>query len=132
MSEQQSKSKREEDSGEFLDNPTNRIAGALGLIVVGVLFLLAQMNVLSLSGNWWAIFIAIPAVLMLYNAYTAYNRDGGITPEVRKNVSGGAVVATVALVAATGRWETLWPLFLIVPGILLLTGFATTNDRRKR
>lgn len=130
--EYQTPSKREDeglDSDEFFENPTNRTVGAVILIVLGVLFLFSQMNVLDLTGNWWAIFIAVPAVMMLYNAYMAYNRAGGITQEVRKNVSGGAMVGTTAIVAATGRWDTLWPLFLIVLGVLALAGFTGSGKR---
>ena len=122
------KNKNEYTQGEFLEKPATRITGALVLIGLGVFFLLDQMNILTLSGNWWAIFIAIPAVVMLYNAYTAYNRDGRLTAEVRKNVSGGVIVATVAFIAVTDQWGRLWPLFLIVPGVLWLLGMTREKD----
>lgn len=122
------KNETERPQGEALENPATRIIAALALIGLGVFFLLNQMNILNLSGNWWAIFIAIPAVAMLYNAYTAYNRDGRITAEVRKNLSGGVIVATVAFIAATNQWGKLWPLFLIVPGVLLLLGLTREKD----
>lgn len=113
-----------------MNNQSSRVVGGLVLIGLGVVFLLAQLNIFSLSGNWWAIFIALPASLLLYQAYTAYQETGEITGEVRKNVVGGTIVGTVALIAATGQWETLWPLFLIVPGVLVLFGFIS-NEKQK-
>ena len=126
--DEQFEMEEKEKRDQFFDNPTTRTSGAIGLIAIGVIFLLTQNDILDLSGNWWAIFIAIPAVFMLYNAFTAYNREQRVTPEVRKNVSGGAMVAVVAVIAATGEWGTLWPLFLIVPGVLMLLGFSG-NDK---
>ena len=122
------KNDAERTPDEFLENPTTRFTGAIVLIGLGVVFLLSQMDILNLSGNWWAIFIALPAAVMLYNAYTAYNRAGHLTAKVRKNVSGGVIVGTVALIAATGQWGRLWPLFLIVPGILWLLGLTRQTD----
>ncbi len=115
--------------GEFMNNQTNRVTSALVLIGLGVVFLLAQTGLLSLSGNWWAIFIALPAVVMLYNAYSSYQKAGEVTGEVRRNISGGAIIGTVAIIALTGQWGTLWPLFLIVPGVMMLLGFNKQNDQ---
>ncbi len=132
MSEEiQEKPKHDDEraSNPWLEDPKTRVTGAVVLIGLGVLFLLAQFDVLDLSGNWWAIFIAFPAIAMLYNAYTGYTRAGTITDEVRKNVAGGAMVATVAIIAFTGEWGRLWPLFLIVPGVLWLLGFTNRKEK---
>jgi hypothetical protein len=103
-------------------------SGAILLIGLGVVFLLVQADVFDLTGNWWAIFIFFPAAAMLYNAYTGYQRDGVVSEDVRKNISGGVFVGTVAIVAATGEWDKLWPLFLIVLGALMLFGFLKRGD----
>lgn len=114
---------------DLLENRKNRLAGALVLIGLGVVFLLSEIDLLDLSGNWWALFIAFPAVVMLYNAYNAYQQEGRITKEVRDNLSGGAMVSTVAIIAFTGLWGTLWPFFLIVPGVLwLVLGSGQQDD----
>ncbi|GEM_PF-3972606 len=117
--EMEEKEKRD----EFIDRTSWQISGAVTLILLGAFFLLGQNSVLHLADNWWAMFIALPAAVMLYNAYLAYNRNGTVTSEVRKNVTGGSIVAVVAFIAATNQWANLWPLFLIVPGILMLLGF---------
>jgi cytoskeletal protein CcmA (bactofilin family) len=114
--------------GGFMDKQNNRVIGGIVLIGLGVLFLLSQSGLLSLSGNWWAIFIALPAAVMLYNAFTGYQQAGQMTAEVRRNISGGVIVGTVAVIALTGQWGTLWPLFLIVPGVMMLLGFTKQND----
>ncbi|MFC1959130.1 hypothetical protein ACFLYO_00315 [Chloroflexota bacterium] len=127
----QEKPKRSEEGRkpkELLENRTNRLVGAIVLIGLGVFFLLSESNILDLSGNWWAFFIALPAVVMLYNGYMAYQQDGRITKEVRDNVSGGAMVGTVAIIAFTGQWGTLWPFFLIVPGVLWLVLGSAQED----
>ena len=109
--------------GDLADNPLWQLSGAATLIILGVIFLLWQNGVLNLADNWWAIFIALPAAVMLYSAYLAFNRAGRVTSDVRKYVTGGTIVAVVAFIAATNQWAALWPLFLIVPGILMLFGF---------
>lgn len=119
---QQEKLKRNDAVNDVLEKTSSRISGALVMIALGVIFLLMQNNTLRLTGNWWALVIFIPAAVALYNAYTAYNRDGQVTPVVRSQLSSGLVGVTIGVIAATGQWETLWPLFLIVPGVLLLLG----------
>lgn len=118
----------EKPKNDFLENPTTRWIGAVALIVLGILFLLSENKVFLLTGNWWAIFIAIPALLMFYNAYTAYNRDHHTTPDVRKNVTGGVILTLVTIMAATDRWSSLWPLFIIAIGVLILFGFTRQGD----
>ena len=123
-----SEKSQEKPKNDMLENPTTRMIGAVALIVVGLLFLLSENKILILTGNWWALFIAIPAVLLLYNAYSAYNRDQQITAYVRKNLSGGVILSLVTIMAATDRWGSLWPLFLIVVGVLILFGFMRQGD----
>ena len=123
------------DEGEssfdaLLGNQSSRVIGAVVLIGLGVVFLLSQFDVLNLSGNWWALFIAIPAAVMLFRAYSIYSRVGHYSDEVRKNLTGGLIVATVAIIAFTNQWGRLWPLFLIVPGALMLLG--RNNEKAKR
>ncbi len=119
---------QEKPKNDLLENPTTRLIGAIALILLGVLFLLSENKILVLTGNWWALFIAIPALLLLYNAYSVYNRDGHVTTEVRKNFSGGVILSLVTIMAATDRWGSLWPLFLIALGVLTLFGFVRQGD----
>lgn len=123
-----SEKSQEKPKNDILENPMTRLIGAVALILLGILFLLSENKILVLTGNWWALFIAVPALLMLYNAYSAYNRDGHVTVDVRKNLSGGVILALVAIMAATDRWGSLWPLFLIALGVLVMFGFTRQGD----
>jgi hypothetical protein len=119
---------QEKPKHDILENPTSRLIGAVALIVLGILFLLSENKLLVLTGNWWALFIAVPALLMLYNAYSAYIRDGHVTANVRKSLSSGVILTLVTIMAATDRWGSLWPLFLIALGVLVLFGFTRQGD----
>lgn len=110
-------------NGDIMEHPATRMTTALVLIGLGLLFLLNQMNVLTLRGNWWAFLIAIPAVALLYSAYRAYNRVGQLTPEVGSSLTGGIIFAGIALMAWFDAWEWLLPFILILIGISMLLGW---------
>lgn len=82
-----------------------RVIGAVSLIGLGVIFLLQPLLGWSLSGNWWAIFIFLPAIGLLYTAYNTYQRHGTWTQAAREQVGGGGMLLVVAILAATGRWD---------------------------
>ena len=44
--------------------------GGVILVFLGVLFLLQNIGWLARDGNWWAVFILIPAFVLLSTAYT--------------------------------------------------------------
>jgi hypothetical protein len=54
----------------------------LVLIVVGSVFLLQNWGLPVLIGNWWALFILIPAIGAFTAAWTVYRQDGQFTPRV--------------------------------------------------
>ncbi len=118
----------EKPKNDVLQNPSARLIGAVALVVLGVLFLLSENKILALTGNWWAVFIAVPALLMLYTAYSAYSRDRQMTAEVRKNLSGGVLLSVVTIIAVTDRWGSMWPLFLIAIGLLVLFGITRQGE----
>ncbi len=93
-------------------------AGGLILVLLGLIFLLQSLGV-PLIGNWWALFVLLPAIATLGAALNRYVDDGGIIS--------GAVIAPaivglgfVALAGAlffnidVGR---IWPIGLIVVGV---------------
>ena len=49
-------------------------AGAVALIVIGVVFLLRNAGV-TFPGNWWALFLVIPILGALGSAWQTYRRD---------------------------------------------------------
>ena len=96
----------------------NRWLGGVVLIAVGLFFLLGNVFSVNLSGNWWAVFILIPAVYNLQRAWQAYQRDGHLSEKASSSLIGGLLIGTVAFIflldLSFGDW---WPLFLIIVGI---------------
>ncbi len=109
--------------GDIMDQAGTRVTTALVLIGLGIVFLLNQAGILELGGNWWALFIAIPAVGMLYNAYRTYTRDGRMTPEVGSSLMGAIIFGGVTLMAWFDAWEWFLPFILIGIGVSMFMGW---------
>jgi hypothetical protein len=98
------------------------IAAAI-LIGVGVVFLLQNMGY-AIPGNWWALFLLIPAVFALAGAWKSYQQNGGrFGPGMA-----GSLITAVVLIAVTlvflfdldVNWDVIWPAALIVIGLGVL------------
>lgn len=104
------------------------LIGGIVILLVGVFFLLQNFGVGFFQlHNWWALFILIPAIAILSNAYRAYNAAGRqVTYYVRNQIVGGLLILAVALIFLLGMdWGRLWPVFLIVIGIgVMLNAFG--------
>ncbi|MBK8900601.1 MAG: hypothetical protein IPM53_05415 [Anaerolineaceae bacterium] len=99
------------------------ITGGLVLITIGVIFLLTQVTGFYIN-NWWALFILIPAVFKLNEAWQGYQSNGRLTEETRNDLLGGLLLTTVAgfFLFSIG-WHLFWPLVLIMIGVgALLNG----------
>lgn len=100
------------------------IAGSV-LILLGIIFIIRNVAGLSL-GNWWALFILIPALGSLMTAFRMYERNGRrFTSASRGPLIGGLVLLAVSAVFLFNLdWGKVWPLILILGGLgLLLTSF---------
>ncbi|MBN1964463.1 MAG: hypothetical protein JW910_07440 [Anaerolineae bacterium] len=101
-----------------------RQIGAIILIAIGVIFLLGPLNF-----NWWAIFIALPGVMILWNVYQDYTRHGGLeSNDVVRGVIGLFLVGLAGSFLFDlniGFLGNLWPLALIALGLVLLFGRRT-------
>jgi hypothetical protein len=118
------KPKRDDNSSGELDHPQTRVIGALVLIGLGIVFFLEQSNIITLDFNWWSFFILIPGAWMLWGAYAAYSQAGAWTKRARGQVAGGVMLLLVGGIFIFDLdWGKIWPLFLIVPGVLMLFGF---------
>jgi hypothetical protein len=97
--------------------------GGLILIGIGTIFLLSQITGIHLN-NWWALFIMIPAVCNLNEAWQGYRADGRLTHSTRGALIGGTLMALVASVFLFNlSWSLFWPMVLILFGIgALLNG----------
>jgi len=102
--------------------PVPSLAGGLILVLLGVLFLLSEMDKIRWS-EWWAYFlVGLGAILIIDALFRA------TSPEGRKGVW-GKVVAGLILMAIGGAhlvgFEEWWPLILIALGVgVLVSGFT--------
>lgn len=97
--------------------------GGLILIGIGTIFLLSQITGFHLH-NWWALFILIPAVCKLNEAWQGYRADGRFTHSTRGAFIGGMLLTMVAFVFLFNlSWSLFWPVVLILLGVgALLNG----------
>jgi cation transport ATPase len=108
---------RETRRAERGTSPTAWIGGAV-MILIGVVFLLQNMGNWSL-GNWWALFILIPAVVAFVNAWNIYKNNGyRFSSGIGGSILGGLMMLLVACIFLFDMdWGKVWPLFLIVAGL---------------
>ena len=115
----------EKDNGK---PPRPRWIGGAILIFLGIVFLLQNAGLMSRDGNWWAVFIFIPAFVLLSRAYAGY-RAGGKQANSRTLVQGilGVFFAALAVILLLDidlnvEWDYIWPVILILIGVSLLLG----------
>jgi hypothetical protein len=103
---------------------------ALVLIALGGIFLLQNLGRLPAWGNWWALFILIPAAGSAGTAWTLYRRAGDrVTPAARRSALGAVALTFVAAMFLFGlNWGLLWPVFLILFGLEALVSRGGTGD----
>jgi O-antigen/teichoic acid export membrane protein len=89
----------------------------LGLIILGVFFLLENAGIVEYSPVW-GIILLIPAVGSLVTAWTTYQNEGAFTGTVRSEILGGLVILFIAvMVLFSLDWGALWPVFIIIAGL---------------
>jgi hypothetical protein len=100
------------------DRPSGLILGGI-LVLIGVIFLLQNVTDWDLGNwNWWALFILIPAVGSLANAWRIYQAQGRLTAKARGPLVGGfALLLVTTILLFDLDWGTMWPLFLIIVGV---------------
>ena len=98
--------------------PSGLILGGI-LILIGIIFLAQNVTDWDLGNwNWWALFILIPAVGSLANAWRIYRAQGRPTAAMRGPLVGGfALLLVTTILLFDLDWGTLWPLFLIIVGL---------------
>lgn len=94
--------------------------GGLILIGLGIIFLLSQTTGFYLN-NWWALFILIPAVHNLIEAWHSYQVNGRLGSHARHALFGGILLTAVAAFFLFNlSWNLFWPIVLIMVGISAL------------
>jgi hypothetical protein len=92
------------------------------LIVAGVFMLLRNMLGLDF-GNWWSLFILIPAIGSLARAWQMYQVSGEVDEAVRGPLVAGLIMVFVFTMFFFGfNWSMMWPVLLIVAGLGALLG----------
>jgi hypothetical protein len=96
------------------------IKGGLILIGIGTVFLVSQLTGWYLQ-NWWALFIFIPAIFQLNEAWQGYRENGRLNHDLRGSLFGGLLMSIVgAFFLFNISWNLFWPLILILVGISAL------------
>ena len=104
------------DSPSRRKNRNDKWAGGGILIGIGVVFLLQNVTSFSLH-NWWALFILIPAIASLTNAWQNYQEDGRFSERARGPFIGGLILMFITSIFLFGwNWGQVWPVFLIIAG----------------
>jgi chromate transport protein ChrA len=100
----------------------------IGLIVMGALFLAGNLFDLPIGRNWWALILTLIGVMVLRNAWQSYQNAGNqITTTARSQGMVGTFMVLVSVMFLLGLdFGNLWPLFLILIGIMLL--FRVSNS----
>lgn len=96
---------------------TSNWVGGLVLIGLGLVFLLQNLTGAQ-WGNWWAIFILIPAFWAFFEAYQVAQSEGHWSQRAIGIAIGGLVPLVIALVFLFNmNWGKIWPVFLILAGL---------------
>lgn len=112
------------------NNRNNAWIGGLVLIILGVVFLFQNITGIGF-GNWWALFILIPALWAFWRAWGLYQEEGKVTRRVANMVYGGLFPFLVAVLFLFNLdWGRLWPVFLIVAGIGVYFGLNAKEDEQ--
>ncbi len=102
------------------DTPPWILGGVL--IIIGVFLLLGNVTGLR-TGNWWALFILIPALASLANAWRLYQAEGRLTQAAVGPLIGGVILLFVFAMLFFGfNWGLFWPVLLILAGVGALIG----------
>ena len=98
-------------------DPCSGITGGLILVLLGVLFLLSTMDVIS-WGDWWAYFLlGLGAILILEVIVRS------LVPAYRQHHKGKLVAGAVLIIVGGAHIIGMvhwWPLILIAVGIIIL------------
>ena len=114
--EVQEKNNQSSTKGHKRD-PYSGIFGGLILILLGVLFLLATMDVVS-WGDWWAYFlVGLGAIFVIEFIVRS------VAPAYRRQDKGKLVIGTILVIVGGAHifgMVSWWPLILIAVGVIIV------------
>ncbi|MBI3160028.1 MAG: hypothetical protein HYZ26_10565 [Chloroflexi bacterium] len=95
----------------------------LVLLVVGTLMLFQNFTNFRFIhlNNWWAVFILVPGISNLTQAWGIYRQKAQLTPGARSRAFWGLVLIAVACTFLFNlSWGLMLPILLLAGGIFLL------------
>jgi peptidoglycan/LPS O-acetylase OafA/YrhL len=95
---------------------------AVALIAIGGIFLLRNLGV-TIPGNWWALLLIIPIIGSLASAWQAYRRDGEASRAVIGSLIGAGLLTALMIAFLLDidiNWNLLWPVAIILIGVVML------------
>jgi hypothetical protein len=93
------------------------------LILLGVAFLMERSGYLSMTGNWWALFIYVAAVASLVNSWRSYHATGVFGSAATGSLIWALVLTVVATILFFDLlWDVWWPAILVAVGMGMVTG----------
>jgi hypothetical protein len=103
----------------------------LALVGLGVLLLLHNLGWWSFGPHAWALLILVPALGAATTAVALYRHAGDeASPAVVGSATTAAVLAFIsAMLLFDLPWSILWPMFLIIPGLVGLFSCLQANVR---
>lgn len=102
--------------------------GGVALILVGLIFLFRNLTSFTFD-RWWALFILVPAVASLANAWRLRRSAGRWTLPARRMVMTGIWIAAAAFIFLLGlEWAKMWPVFLVFLGLWALLNAALPKE----
>ena len=103
----------------------------LAMIGLGVLLLLHNLGLWSFGPRAWALLILVPALGAAATAVALYRHAGDqATAAVVGAATSAAILAFIsAMLVFDFSWSLLWPMFLIIPGLVGLFSCLQANVR---
>jgi hypothetical protein len=102
------------------------------LILLGIAFFLERSGVISMVGNWWAIFIYLAAFASFANAWRVYRGAGAFHQAAGGSLTWGLVLTVVASIFMFNlAWGIWWPTILIAVGVGIVVSSYLGRGARK-
>lgn len=105
------------DNATFNSSSASTYVVGGAVILMGVIFLITNMGGRT-PQNWWAVFMYVPAILILAQAYSVRQKTGSLNGGSLIGALSIIVVATIFLLNLS--FGTVWPVFIILGGISML------------
>jgi len=105
---------------------THSLVLGIGIIVLGIVFLLMNMGIVNLGHRWWSLFFLIPISFLLIDVLRRCKTSGQRLPlEARGSLIGLVTLTVVMFIFLFDlNWGTIWPVFIIIAGLsLILSGW---------